>query len=80
MPHIPQFAESFDVFTQAVPHFVVPPEQESEHVPPEQTRPAAQATPHVPQFAASFDRLMQLLTHFVVPPVHESAHAPAEQT
>lgn len=80
MPHAPQFDTSFCVFAQLLPHFVVPPAQESAQTLFEQTRPPIHVVPHIPQFVGSFVVLTHVLPHFVVPPEHDNAHAPFEQT
>jgi hypothetical protein len=52
-PHVPQFALSDEVFTQAPLHALRPPEQLVAHVPLEHTLPGAHALLHPPQFAGS---------------------------
>jgi hypothetical protein len=58
LPQPPQLAGSVLVFTQAVPHLVVP-ETQPAHIPWAHVCWAAQAWPQVPQLAPSFMRLAQ---------------------
>ena len=53
-PQSPQFAGSFFVSTQSLPHLVEPPTQVRAHTPAWQTSPLAQAVLQLPQLAGSF--------------------------
>ena len=66
------------VFTQVLPHLVVPPLQMRPQAPPEQTCPDGQALPQEPQLAGSMAVFTQVLPHLVVPPLQ--ARLPASCT
>ena len=80
MPQLPQLFGSTSVSTHLFEQFVVPPLQESAHLPALQICPLAQALPQLPQFALLTLVSTQVLLQFSVPPRHESEHWPREQT
>jgi hypothetical protein len=80
VPHVPQFAASLFVSTQALLQFVSPVPQSFAQLPEEQTSPAAHALPHAPQFAGSDASSTHVPLHSVVPAGQAHAAAPPALT